>query len=63
MKVRIPKPFMKFASFSSFTAYAWCCNHKTLGLQSLENTSEEAKKAFKEIVKFELNRTDIIFIE
>ena len=62
MKIRVPKPFMKFADTYTFTAYAWCCDHKTLGLMSLGDTAQEAKESFKEVVRFELASNDIVFI-
>ena len=62
MTVRVPKPFMKFAEFDRCTAYAWCCDHKSLGLQSLGDTAAEAIEGFKRVVNFELERDDIQFI-
>ena len=62
MRVKTPKPFMKFADFDRFTAYCWCCEHKTLGIVSLGDTKVDAINQFKTNVIAELAPTEISFI-
>ena len=61
MKIRVPKPVLRFADFNMFTAYAWYCEHKKTGVISLGNTAEEAKREFKANCIGELG-TAVVFV-
>ena len=60
LTVKTPKPYLVFADFPMFTAYAWKCEHKKYGIQTLGDTAEEAKKDFRDIIADELYFSGVV---
>ena len=52
--IKTPTPTLVFADFPTRTVYAWKCEDKTLGIQTLGNSKAEAMQDFRECIADEM---------